>query len=40
VRWQLRRAAPTPEIRESWLPQFAWKFGALDSPVSSSACSF
>jgi hypothetical protein len=28
VRFQLRRAATTPEIRESWLPQLAWKFGA------------
>jgi hypothetical protein len=28
VRWQLRRAAPATEIRENWLPQFAWKFGA------------
>ena len=27
VRWQLPRTAPQPEACESWLPQFAWKFG-------------
>ena len=28
VRGQLRRAAPTAELSQSWLPQFAWKFAA------------
>jgi len=27
VRFQLRRAAPPPEIRERWLPRLAWKAG-------------
>jgi hypothetical protein len=27
VRLQLRRAAPAAALRESWLPQLAWKFG-------------
>jgi hypothetical protein len=27
VRFQLRRAAPPQEIRESWLPRFAWSIG-------------
>lgn len=27
VRWNLRHSAPAPAVRESWLPQFSWKFG-------------
>jgi hypothetical protein len=28
VRVNLRRAAPRPDLRESWLPLLAWKFTA------------
>jgi len=49
VRCQLRRAAPVPVIRESWLPQFAWSFGTgfacvlvglvvLGQPLKAASC--
>jgi hypothetical protein len=28
IRGQLRRPAPSAELSENWLPQFAWKFAA------------
>jgi hypothetical protein len=49
VRFQLRRAAPPQEIRESWLPQLAWKAGVglaclvvgllvLSQPLKAASC--
>jgi len=49
VRWQLHRAAPEQEIRESWLPRFAWSIGTsfaclvislliLGQPLKAASC--
>jgi hypothetical protein len=49
VRVQLRRAAPEPAIRESWLPRFAWSIGTsfaclmvgllvLSQPLKAASC--
>lgn len=49
VRWQLPRSASLPELRESWLPSFIWKFGwsfagllagllIFDQPLKAASC--